>query len=89
MNRNEAKIEITVIDKIDKAEVTTTVEGSSELIMSGLLSALAALINRTIKDRDNLESAISDLSIDLFKQVKRLEEEQQRNKDEDKPYKLK
>lgn len=87
MNRNEAKIEITVIGKMDKAEVNTIVEGSSELVMNGLLTALADLINRTIKDRNNLESVISDLSIDLFKHVKMLEEE--KNKDKDEPYKLK
>lgn len=86
MNRNEGRIEITVIDKMDTAEVNTTMEGSTQLVMSGLLSALAEVINRTIKDRDNLESAISDLSIDLFKRVKQLEEQ---NKNEDEPYKLK
>lgn len=87
MNRNEAKIEITVIGKTDTAEVNTIMEGSSELVMNGLLTALAEVINRTIKDKNNLESAISDLSIDLFKHVKMLEEEQ--NKDKDEPYKLK
>ena len=87
MNRNEAKIEITVIGKTDTAQVNTIMEGSSELVMNGLLTALAEVIHRTIKDRNDLESAISDLSIDLFKHVKRLEEEQ--NKDKDEPYKLK
>lgn len=87
MNRNEAKIEITVVGKMDKAEVNTIMEGSSELVMNGLLTALAEVIHRTIKDRNDLESAIADLSIDLFKHVKTLEEEQ--NKDKDEPYKLK